>query len=196
MFTHHHGCLGTGQWPWADIGRGFDQHVLACVLARALKEVGAGGTTATEATGLSRAELRDLLSRDFPAIAIDAFALEEASDPDPSLEEELLRSLLLANARPGDPAGACFAKIIARRAMRNDHLWQDLGLSNRADLSRLLSKHFPRLAVGNTQNMKWKKYFYRKLCEAEGFSLCAAPNCEQCNDFENCFGTEEGASRI
>ncbi|RJT29080.1 nitrogen fixation protein NifQ [Mesorhizobium waimense] len=195
MFAHHHGCLGTGQWPWAEIGTGFDQHVLACVFARALKEVEAGGTTATEATGLSRAELQDVLASDFPAIAINAFALEEASDPEPSLEEELLRDLLLAHARPGDPAGARFAKIIARRAMRNDHLWQDLGLFNRAELSRLLATHFPRLAAGNTQNMKWKKYFYRKLCEAEGFSLCTAPSCGQCNDFEDCFGAEEGESR-
>lgn len=28
---------------------------------------------------------------------------------------------------------------------------------------------FPTLAAGNTKNVKWKKYFYRKLCEAEGF---------------------------
>ena len=30
-------------------------------------------------------------------------------------------------------------------------------------------RDFPTLAAGNTKNMKWKKYFYRKLCEAEGF---------------------------
>ncbi|NGO53339.1 nitrogen fixation protein NifQ [Mesorhizobium camelthorni] len=175
---------------------GFDQHVLACVLLRALEEVEAGEATATEATGLSRAELQDILIGSFPTISAKAFALEKVTDPEPDLEEELLRGLLLAHARPGEEASARFVKIIARRAMRNDHLWQDLGLFNRAELSRLLATHFPTLAAGNTQNMKWKKYFYRKLCEAEGFSLCTAPSCRECNDFESCFGPEEGESRL
>lgn len=196
MFAHHYSCLSLGQWPPMDLEMGFDQHVLACVLSRALEEVEAGEATATEATGLSRAELQDVLTRGFRAISADAFCLEEVSDPEPELEEELLRGLLLAHARPGMEASACFAKIIARRAMRNDHLWQDLGLFNRGELSRLLGTHFPTLAAGNTENMKWKKYFYRKLCEAEGFSLCTAPNCRECNDFESCFGPEEGESRF
>ncbi len=190
MFAHHNCRLSARQKSR------FDQHVLACVLSRALEEVEAGEATATGATGLSRAELRDVLPRGFPAVAVNAFALKEVSDPEPDMEEELLRGLLLAHARPDDPASTRFAKIIARRAMRDDHLWQDLGLSNRADLSRLLATHFPTLAAGNTQNMKWKRYFYRKLCEAEGFSLCTAPSCGECNDFENCFGLEEGESRL
>ncbi|MER9638556.1 nitrogen fixation protein NifQ [Mesorhizobium sp. M0228] len=195
MFAQCYARLSTGQWSQIELERRFDQHVLACVLSRALEEIEAGEATATEATGLSRAELRDVLARSFPAIPINAFALEEeVSEPESDMEEELLRGLLLAHARPGDPASARFAKIIARRAMHNDHLWQDLGLFNRTDLGRLLASHFPRLAAGNTQHMKWKKYFYRKLCEAEGFSLCSAPSCRECNDFESCFGPEEGES--
>lgn len=82
MFAHHDGRLSTGQWPRIELERGFDQHVLACVLSCALEEVEAGEATATKATGLSRAELRDVLIRSFPATAINAFALEYASDPD------------------------------------------------------------------------------------------------------------------
>ncbi|ESY94895.1 nitrogen fixation protein NifQ [Mesorhizobium sp. M0510] len=192
MFAQHYARLSTGQSPQIEL----DQHVLACVLSRALEEIEAGEATVTEATGLSRAELRDVLSRCFPAIPINAFALKEVSEPEPDLEEELLHGLLLAHARPGDPTSARFARIIARRAMRNDHLWQELGLFNRTELGRLLASHFPTLAAGNTQNMKWKKYFYRKLCEAEGFSLCSAPSCRECNDVESCFGPEEGESRL
>ncbi|MBM2715715.1 nitrogen fixation protein NifQ [Mesorhizobium caraganae] len=196
MFAQNDGCLSPGQWPRIELEKEFDQHVFACVLSCALKEVESGEATATQSTGLSRAELSDVLTRSFPASAIKAFTLDDASEPEPDMEEELLRGLLLAHARPGDPGSARFAKIIARRAMRNDHLWQDLGLFNRAELSRLLATHFPTLAEGNTQNMKWKKYFYRKLCEAEGFSLCTAPNCRECSDFESCFGPEEGESRL
>ncbi|MGX7877057.1 nitrogen fixation protein NifQ [Mesorhizobium sp. ORM6] len=183
--------VGAAQCTSIEPERSFDEHVLSCVLSCALKEVQAGEATATESTGLSLAELRQVLPPDLSATAIAALALEGVSDPEPGMEEELLRGLLLAHARPSDPASARFAKIVARRAMRDDHLWQDLGLLNRGELNRLLATHFPMLAAGNTQNMKWKKYFYRKLCEAEGFSLCTAPNCRECSDFDSCFGPEE-----
>ncbi len=80
--------------------------------------------------------------------------------------------------------------------MRPDHLWQDLGLFDRGELNRLLARHFPALHAGNTANMRWKKYFYRKLCEAEGFALCTAPSCTVCADFASCFGAEDGESRM
>ena len=80
--------------------------------------------------------------------------------------------------------------------MGEDHLWQDLGLFNRGDLSRLLARHFPVLHAGNTKNMRWKKFFYRRLCEIEGFSLCTAPHCSVCVDFASCFGDEDGLSRL
>ncbi|RAZ83067.1 nitrogen fixation protein NifQ [Mesorhizobium hawassense] len=174
----------------------FDQHVLSCVLSRALDEIDTGEITATDATGLSVSELAEILARSFPAVDIAAFALMKATDPDPCMEEQLLLGLLLAHARPGDPMSISFAKIIARRAMRPAHLWQDLGLLDRAELSRLLASHFPTLAAGNSQNMRWKKYLYRKVCGAEGYSMCAAPNCRDCNDFDSCFGPEQGESHF
>lgn len=186
--------LALGPWPPVDLEMDFDQYVIACVLSRALEEIDAGEATATEATGLSLVELRDILNHGFPAPTIHAFRLEEVSDVETGMEEELLRGLLLAHARAGDPASVRFAKIIARRALRHDHLWRELGLFDRVELSRLLATHFPALAAGNTDNMRWKRYFYRKLCEAEGFSLCTAPTCQECKDLENCFGPQEGES--
>ncbi|PBB11813.1 nitrogen fixation protein NifQ [Mesorhizobium loti] len=195
-FADHRRCFSTSQWPPTDLGAAFDRHALACVAYLAFEEVVAGKATATEATGLSRADLRDVMTRYFPAVPVNAFALEKLTDPEPDMEEELLRGLLIGHARPGDPVSTLFAKIIARRSLRNHHLWQDLGLFNRAELSRLIARHFPALAAGNTKNMKWKKFFYRKLCEAEGFSLCTAPSCQECPDFESCFGPEEGESHL
>ncbi|UWU25794.1 nitrogen fixation protein NifQ (plasmid) [Rhizobium sp. CB3060] len=177
-------------WLRMGLEMDFDDYVLTCVFSRALEEIDAGQASATEATGLSRAELRDVLTRSFPAKLIDAFFPAETSDPELGTEEKLLRDLLLSHARPNDPVSARFAKIIARRALRDEHLWQDLGLFDRAELGRLFAMHFPTLAAGNTNNMRWKKYLYRKLCEAEGFSLCAAPSCQECSDFKSCFGPE------
>lgn len=106
----------------------------------------------------------------------------------------MLADLLRCHALTAE--GRILAGMIARRAMEADHLWQDLGLANRGELSRLLGRHFPVLAAGNVSNMKWKKYFYRSLCEAEGFVLCSSPSCRACSDFEACFGDESGESRL
>ncbi|ARQ13366.1 nitrogen fixation protein NifQ 1 (plasmid) [Rhizobium etli] len=184
------------RWPWMDVEREFDEYVLACVLSRALEEIDAGEATVTEATGLSRTELREIINCGFPAVCISAFSLEEASDPAIGAEEELLRGMLFAHALVGDVASARFAKIIARRALRDDDLWQELGLCDPVQLSRLLATHFPKLASGNTQNMRWKNYLYRTLYEAEGFSPCTAASCHECRDFKGCFGAEEGKSGL
>ena len=44
--------------------------------------------------------------------------------------------------------------------------------------------------------MKWKKFFYRTICRDEGYTLCAAPSCAECEDFDNCFGEEGGESLL
>ena len=55
-------------------------------------------------------------------------------------------------------------------------------------------RHFPALALRNSQDMKWKKFFYRMICRDEGFSMCTAPCCSECSDFALCFGDESGES--
>ena len=42
--------------------------------------------------------------------------------------------------------------------------------------------------------MKWKKFLYRMICRDTGYSLCTAPSCSECDDFEICFGEESGES--
>ncbi|MHB1230566.1 MAG: nitrogen fixation protein NifQ [Halothiobacillus sp.] len=83
------------------------------------------------------------------------------------------------------------AIIIATACMGNNHLWQDLGLSNRDELNQVISRYFPILFNKNTANMKWKKFFYKQLCDMSAVSLCLAPTCDVCFDYEACFGLEE-----
>jgi len=184
-------ALPDGRPCQRDLKLSFGDYVLHCVFSRALEEIEKGMTTATEATGLSLAELRDIRTRCLPAGLIHALAEEEATASAPDAEEELLRDMLLAHVRPGDLEGVRFAKIIARRGLREDHLWRDLGLLHQAELRRLVIEYFPVLAAGNIRKMRWKKYFYRRLCEAEGFLLCSASSCEECSDFNECFDPEE-----
>jgi nitrogen fixation protein NifQ len=68
--------------------------------------------------------------------------------------------------------------IIVASCLGNDHLWQDLGLWSRAQLSAMLHHNFPTLAVKNDKDMKWKKFLYKLLCEAEGIYICRAPSCD------------------
>jgi len=194
MFARTYATLTAARRPMADA---FDGHVLACLLATALVEVESGEASITEATGLGVAALIDLLDTWFPGAPRARFRLDGVAAPVVEMEEDLLRDLLESHRDDGaGPAGAVLAAWIARRAMKPDHLWQDLGLFDRGELNRLLARHFPGLHAGNTANMRWKKYFYRRLCEAEGFALCTAPSCAVCGDFASCFGAEDGESRM
>lgn len=80
--------------------------------------------------------------------------------------------------------------------MSNDHLYQDMGLPNRQMLSGLLEEYFPVLFARNSGNMKWKKFFYKQLCDLSGVRACRAPRCAVCDDYLKCFGSEEGQAKL
>jgi nitrogen fixation protein NifQ len=174
----------------------FTAHVLACTLTMAIVEAYETGGTLSTGLGLNRTEIESLTAQWAPA-ARRFFDL--AAEPEHVLldeEETQLHQLLTRFASDSAPLTGWIASIVTRRAMAPRHLWQDLGLLERAELTRLMKDWFPTLAEANVANMKWKKFFYRQLCELEGFSLCAAPTCRDCDDFDNCFGAEDGASAL
>lgn len=171
----------------------FDAHVLASIFTAAAMEIDPGGSLAEE-LGISGNELRRVIATYFPdaATLLEDFGLDnEATVGD---EEQSLRRLLLRSRSTPAPLSSVFSIIIARRATRPNHLWQDLGLANRSELSRLMQRHFAPLALRNRQDMKWKKFFYRLICQDENSRMCLAPSCSECCDFEGCFGDESGES--
>lgn len=172
-----------------------DVHALAAVLALALTEAGDYGLPADE-LGLAPADLGALIDAVFPTACRAPFRLDRHDVAPPDEEERLLVDLLDSHRDRHDRVGFWLARLLARRSMRPDHLWQDLGLANRGELNGLLARHFPALHAGNVNNMRWKKYFYRRLCEGEGFTLCTAPSCSACTDFADCFGDETGLSPL
>jgi nitrogen fixation protein NifQ len=171
----------------------FDRHVFACTLAAALSE---GGSLAAR-LGLAPAAIEALADAHFPqARALIARGLAAALDEAEDDEAAMVRDLLLAHrARPGRDT-IWLAAIVARRAIEPNHLWEDLGLRARTELTRLLERHFTQLAAKNTRNMRWKRFFYRSLCETDGFVMCTTPVCSACGDFDSCFGEESGESRL
>ncbi|MCQ4346798.1 nitrogen fixation protein NifQ [Pseudomonas stutzeri] len=104
-------------------------------------------------------------------------------------EWQELRELLLAG-RAGRGGEAAMAAIVAAACLGGDHLWRDLGLASREQLRALLEYNFPRLAARNVNNMRWKKFFYRQLCEQDGAYLCRSPSCQACPTYHDCFGEE------
>jgi nitrogen fixation protein NifQ len=101
-----------------------------------------------------------------------------------------LRKLLLDNRSRVGQSETWMAHIVTAGCMGSDHLWQDLGLWSRKDLTRLMLENFKPLALRNSKDMKWKKFLYKQLCEAEGIYTCRAPSCEVCVDYRECFGPE------
>lgn len=83
------------------------------------------------------------------------------------------------------------AHVVAAGCMAADHLWQDLGLPTRGELTALMRRNFPTLAARNVKDMKWKRFLYKQLCEAEGIYTCRAPSCQVCTDYHACFGPED-----
>lgn len=173
----------------------FDLHALACVFSLALEEA-SEGRTPCEALGLTVGELRELTDEFFPHAAELYARLDPALQPTFCDDELCLRDMLSRSTSERTRLQQLLAYIIARRAQSPNHLWQDLGLRNRRELSWLMSRHFERLAARNLNDMKWKKFLYRLICRDQGFSLCTAPSCSECDDFDDCFGDENGESRL
>jgi nitrogen fixation protein NifQ len=122
-------------------------------------------------SALSRAQLRDEL----------ATARESEVDD--------LVHLLVGHADPEQPLASFVARTIAVGCLGSAHLYRDLGFSERGTLRRLLESCFPRLVQLNTEDMRWKRFFYRKLCENGGDYVCRAPSCHECSSRSECFDT-------
>lgn len=147
--------------------------------------------------GLDAAELECLVSTLFPAAVstlplLQALRAEgEAVAGDPHDEfDDLIALLLEHQALPGRES-RWLAHAVATASMADNHLWQDLGLPSRAVLGTLMYERFTALKLKNHGDMKWKKFFYRQLCERAGVPICKAPNCAVCSDRPLCFGPEE-----
>ena len=121
----------------------------------------------------------------------DGADLGEAIEPDRDQECSELRNLLLQHAVSDDEETKWMAEVLVAGCMGGDHLWQDLGLWSRKDLTLLLQSNFPALAAKNDKDMKWKKFLYKQLCVAEGIYVCRSPSCEVCPDYSDCFGPED-----
>lgn len=155
-------------------------------------------------TGLAPDELDHALARLFPDAlgnldpALDAlhtryadYALRGLGDPQPGFTL-LLRVLLDAYSAPQSVITPLVTSVLVHACLRPDHLWRDLGLTGREDVTALLTHHYPGLVARNTRNLRWKKFLAYSACEHAGLPAAAAPGCATCEDHDFCYG-EAGA---
>jgi len=83
--------------------------------------------------------------------------------------------------------------VLAQACLRPDHLWRDLGLKGRDDVTALLTRHYPGLVARNTQNLRWKKFLAYSAFEHAGLPAAAAPGCSDCEDRGFCYGASAGS---
>jgi len=156
--------------------------VLASLLAGRCLQLGVLSAT----LGLPVPAFRALCEGYFPG---DPIELQNASEQN-LFELEDLRDLLLAHRAGARESEVWLADIVACACGGRDHLWQDLGLAHRGELSALMSLAFPSLAALNSGDMKWKKFIYRQYCSRDGLDLCPAPSCGACAERAQCFAPE------
>ncbi|WP_018292016.1 nitrogen fixation protein NifQ [Verrucomicrobium sp. 3C] len=158
------------------------------VLYQALRYVvkrfaSAGSFPSVPRLGLDQESFERLLV----AFRLESTSLRQAVGPPEDFWE--LTSLLIESG-DGSEETRWVAHAVATACLADDHLWQDLGLPDRNALTRLLERYFRPLRERNVGDMRWKKFFYKQLCERAGFHACKAPSCRECSDYPTCFGKE------
>ena len=202
-----HGALPTGVRfeLWCELmacaadAEAPEVQALAGVLATAFATF---GTETLPLAGLDATATRHLLARWFPgveqALVLDWRALAHGTRSEPRFDEiEDLLALLTDSADPGAGTQAeilWVAHALSQASLGHDHLWQDLHLPSRRELTALMSRWFPLLAARNDRDMKWKKFLYKQLCEKAEISVCRAPSCSVCSDYAICFGPEDAVA--
>lgn len=118
--------------------------------------------------------------RERAALCAELFIMKED-------ERQEIITLLTSYRNMQDPSSKEMAVIVATASLTSFHLWESLGLPDRTQLGDLIQHNFPDLYALNTDNMRWKRFFYRQLCEQDGDYICRAPSCEECKSYDECF---------
>ncbi|WP_394781898.1 nitrogen fixation protein NifQ [Undibacterium sp.] len=140
--------------------------------------------------GLDYAEYQDLLQH-HPAIQQAQAAIPEHEYPaiagTSPAQFTALFYMLQENCESVDMKCQWLARAIAAAGFGSRHLWQDLGMSGRDDVSALLRTFFPALYAGNVHHYKWKKFLFAELGRRQGMPDLRPPKCSGCDQFHICF---------
>ncbi|MEQ8825242.1 MAG: nitrogen fixation protein NifQ [Filomicrobium sp.] len=170
-----------------------DADMFARVLAITVSEWRRGRGALPDLIGLDLSDLKTLRGEWFPKAPLPNLDRDRRA---PLPDQAAIALLLKWKGGSRSPVSHWLADIVARRALEPNHLWQDLGLPSRAALGTVMLRHFPRIVALNDRKMRWKKFFYRQVCQDTGHTMCLSPVCDDCSEFESCFADEDGMARI
>jgi len=167
---------------------GRNSHFLATILS----SWRVGDSALPACIGLTPEKYRQLFADHFPGVEWPEDELGRgALDVERMPERDDLIQLMVDSRTGLDESELLIAEVVAAACLGLDHLWQDMGLWSRSELSDLLLHNFPALAQRNDRDMKWKKFLYKQLCDQQGIYVCRAPSCDVCSEYHVCFGPEE-----
>jgi nitrogen fixation protein NifQ len=170
-----------------------DRHLFACLLAVAVQDE----HKTCEALGLTDSDLSALLKKFFPCAEPDLLQKHNKAEflNPPEINEEVLGILLEhvpTTLGPYDNlVSVSLCHILAARAALPGHLWVAMGLFERPELTAAIRRHLPTLTEANSQNMRWKRYLFKQVCDRNGGTMCKSPNCGVCSDYAICFTDED-----
>ncbi len=148
--------------------------------------------------GMPWAMFSELLDQHFPGAGCEILdeRFSESYSTESLLADEFqdIVEILLDHRGSDDRNAEWLAHAVASGCMGSDHLYHDMGLADRGMLSSLLERHFTALYRKNVHNMKWKKFFYKQLCDRAEIVMCPARNCSSCVDYKKCFATEDAVA--
>lgn len=142
--------------------------------------------------GLPQQALLEMVERCFPELG----ALEGLSDMQyASLKAaqppyfQALAALLMTRRTAGvdEHVATWLAHAIAAACHGERHLWEDLDLGGRDDVSRLLERYFHPLYLANSRNLRWKRFLFAELGAVLGRTDCLPPGCHRCDQHRVCF---------
>lgn len=164
-----------------------NQEILASIIATWQDQ----GGILPQYLGLSEGAFKSLMTHHFPHFDFQYLKnISRTIDIKRFPEVDELINLLQNHRNLKIKSSSEMVEIVAVGCLGNDHLWQDLGLWSRPQLSALMKTNFPTLAARNTKDMKWKKFLYKQLCETDGIYVCRSPSCDVCVDYQKCFSPE------
>ena len=170
-----------------------DCHLFACLLAVAVQDE----HKTCEALGLTDRDISALLKKFFPRAEPDLLQKHNKAEllKPPEINEEVLGILLeyvpTTLGQHDNLVSVYLCHILAARAALPGHLWVAMGLFERPELTAAIRRHLPSLAEANSQNMRWKRYLFKQVCDRNGGTMCKSPNCGVCSDYATCFADED-----
>lgn len=150
--------------------------------------------------GLSAHALSRLLQRHFGTAppAWQAWIASPSSSPVRHDFADGMQSMLRSEVDPARDIedAACVVAIVAAACLRPDHLWRDLGLSGRDDVTQLLTRYFPALVARNDAGLRWKKFLALEYARYWGLVAAPSPGCPGCEDFDHCYAPGDALREV